>query len=246
MELEIRNLTLVNRDGARLVDDLSLTLMPGRVTALIGASASGKSLTAMAVQGITPPGIRRLSGQVLVGGAPAQRGRDVATIMQNPRTAFNPVRTIRAHAVETARATGVDPAGFAPLLAEVGLDDPTLPDLYPFQLSGGMLQRVMIALALFSGAPFLIADEPTTDLDLVVQAQVLDLIARLARDRGLGILFITHDMGVIARLARTAHVMDAGRIVEEGPVARIFDAPAHAATRALVAAHLALYPEEVA
>lgn len=245
MELHIQNLTLANRGGQRLVDDLSLRLVPGRVTALIGASGSGKSLTAMAVQGIYPAGIRHIAGEVLVGDRPARRGRDVATIMQNPRTAFNPVRSIQAHAAESARAAGVDPAGFAPLLAEVGLDDPSLPGLYPFQLSGGMLQRVMIALALFSQAPFLVADEPTTDLDLVVQAQVLDLIARLARDRGLGILFITHDMGVIARMAQTAHVMDAGRIVEAGPVARIFDAPAHPATQALVAAHLALYPEEV-
>ncbi len=116
--------------------------------------------------------------------------------------------------------------------------------LHPFLMSGGMLQRVMLALALVSEAPFLVADEPTTDLDPVVQAQVLALIERLAGERGLGVLLVTHDMGVVARLADSVAVMDGGRIAETGPVGALFAAPRTAPARALVAAHLALYPGE--
>jgi nickel transport system ATP-binding protein len=127
-------------------------------------------------------------------------------------------------------------------LAEVGLgDDPRVPDLYPFQMSGGMLQRAMIALALLSRAPFLVADEPTTDLDLVAQARVLDLLARLVRERGLGLLIVTHDLGVVARLADRVAVMEEGRIVETNTAAALFAHPSHPATRALLAAHRALH-----
>ena len=173
-----------------------------------------------------------------------RRGRDVATILQNPRSAFNPLRTLRAHAEETARAIGADIRRFEVLLGEVGLEAGGVLDLYAFQMSGGMLQRAMIALALFSSAPFIVADEPTTDLDLVVQARILDLFAGLIRERGLGVLFVTHDMGVVVRLAETVHVVEAGRIVESGPVERLFAAPRHPATMRLVSAHLALYPED--
>jgi len=116
-----------------------------------------------------------------------------------------------------------------------------VPDLYPFQMSGGMLQRAMIALALLSHAPFLVADEPTTDLDLVAQARILDLLAGLVRARGLGLLIVTHDLGVVARLADRVAVMEAGRIVETGPAAALFAAPREPATRALLAAHRALH-----
>lgn len=201
-----------------LVHEVSLTLRRGRVLALVGSSGSGKSLT-------------------------------IATIMQNPRSAFNPLHTLASHARETclALATPADDDTLTRALTAVGLDDPQrVLQSYPFEMSGGMLQRMMIAMALLSDAPFLIADEPTTDLDAVAQARVLDLLAAIMRQRAPGILLITHDMGVVARLADDVAVMAEGRVVEQGAVEQVFHAPRHAVTRALVAAHLALYGLEIA
>ncbi len=241
-----------------LVRDVTLSLHTGQVLALVGASGSGKSLACAGLLGVLPPGTRKAGGRILLDGAEALpaslRGRAVATVLQAPRTAFNPLRTIRDHAGETLAVAGIrGRAGRAAMreaLAAVGLgDDASLPDLYPFQMSGGMLQRAMIALALLSRAPFLVADEPTTDLDLVAQAGILDLLAGLVRDHALGLLIVTHDLGVVARLADRVAVMEEGRIVETGDAARLFAAPVHPATRALLAAHRALHegmPNEVA
>ncbi len=254
--LTIEGLRLATRRHGtpiELVRGLDLSVPAGQVTALVGASGCGKSLTCLGIQDCLPPGVTRIAGRVAVDGQVKSglelRGRLVATVLQNPRSAFNPVLSMRAHALETLKATGRQgPDSDKRILAafaEAGLDEPArVLELYPFQMSGGMLQRVMIALALLSEASFLIADEPTTDLDLVLQAHVLDLIERLVATRGLGVLLITHDMGVVARTARTVAVMEAGQIVERGDVRDIFSTPRHAATRALVAAHLALYPEE--
>jgi nickel transport system ATP-binding protein len=251
--LKIEHLTVTARHGNHhhtLVNDLSLDLRAGEIMALVGGSGSGKSMTCAGAQDVLPPGVRRTAGRVLVDGqeiAPRDlRGRIIATILQNPRSAFNPVRTMADHAAEVRRVAGADPSGdraaFEVALAEIGLEDPaTVAGLYPFEMSGGMLQRAMIALALLSGAPFLLADEPTTDLDLVVQVRILGLLADLRARRGLGVLLVTHDMGVVARLASRVAVMEAGRIVEEAPVDQIFAAPAHKATQTLVAAHLKLY-----
>ncbi len=238
-----------------LVDAVDLTLQAGEVLALVGASGSGKSLTCAAALDVLPPGTWREGGTVALEGVARTgaelRGRHVATILQNPRSAFNPVRTMRAHAEETLRALGVDRARWdglvASALSDAGLADAEriLP-LHPFEMSGGMLQRMMIALALLTGAPFLFADEPTTDLDLVVQREILDLLDRLKASRGLGILLVTHDMGVVARLADRVAVMEAGRIVETGPVMDLFHRPSHPATRRLVHAHLSLYGLEPA
>nr|WP_026358219.1 ABC transporter ATP-binding protein [Aureimonas ureilytica] len=238
-----------------LVDAVDLTLQAGEVLALVGASGSGKSLTCAAALDVLPPGTWREGGTVALEGVARTgaelRGRHVATILQNPRSAFNPVRTMRAHAEETLRALGVDRARWdglvASALSDAGLADAEriLP-LHPFEMSGGMLQRMMIALALLTGAPFLFADEPTTDLDLVVQREILDLLDRLKTSRGLGILLVTHDMGVVARLADRVAVMEAGRIVETGPVMDLFYRPSHPATRRLVHAHLSLYGLEPA
>lgn len=238
-----------------LVRDATLELHKGEVLALVGVSGSGKSLACAALLDVLPPGTRRGGGRVLLDGAEvapaALRGRAVASVLQAPRTAFNPLRTIGDHAGETLAVAGsrgrAGREAMRGALAAVGLgDDPRVPDLYPFHMSGGMLQRAMIALALLSGAPFLIADEPTTDLDLVAQARILDLLAGLVRDRGLGLLIVTHDLGVVARLADRVAVMEAGRIVETAPAAKLFAHPAEPATRALLAAHHALHeiPDE--
>lgn len=242
-------------DRKVLVDDVCLTLTSGEVLALVGASGSGKSMTWGACLDVLPSGARRVSGAVALDGAPQAvhdlRGRLVASILQNPRTAFNPVRNMRQHAFETLHALGHGPAGAMTMVTramqDAGLEDvPRILPLFPFEMSGGMLQRMMIALALMSGAPFLFADEPTTDLDLIVQKDILDLLHRLKAERGLGILLVTHDMGVVARLADRVAVMDQGRIVETGGVMEIFHAPQQPVTRRLIDAHLSLYPKDVA
>ncbi|SJZ86930.1 nickel import ATP-binding protein NikD [Consotaella salsifontis] len=254
--LTIEAMTVAAAGAPRpLVENLSLTIERGRVLALVGASGSGKSMTCLASLGVLPPGVFQTGGEVRIDGRSHTwqelRGRHVAAIMQNPRGAFNPVRTMRDHAVETLKALGRFDSDaddrIASALIEVGLKEvkQVLP-LHAFEMSGGMLQRMMIALALLSDAPFLFADEPTTDLDLVVQMRILDLLERLVAERGLGVLLVTHDMGVVARLADDVALIDHGRLVEEGPVEAMFASPRHPVTRLLVNAHLSLYGMELA
>ncbi len=196
--------------------------------------------------------MRQTAGRVLADGAivspQALRGVTVATVMQNPRSAFNPLRTMAEHARETCTALG-KPADDATLLAalqDVGLEEAQrVLSLYPFEMSGGMLQRMMIAMALLSDAAYIVADEPTTDLDAVAQARILDLLESIVRKRQPGMLLVTHDMGVVARPADDVAVMDQGRIIEYGAVESLFHAPQHPVTRQLVAAHLALYGMEL-
>lgn len=244
LSVETWRTTRRGREPVPLVRDVSLELRTGEVLALVGASGSGKSLACAALLDVLPPGTRRMGGRILLDGAETEpaalRGQAVASVLQAPRTAFNPLRTIGDHAAETPGKP--DRAAMAQAFAAVGLgDDRRVPDLYPFQMSGGMLQRAMIALALLSRAPFLVADEPTTDLDLVAQRGILDLLAGLVRGRTLGLLIVTHDLGVVARLADRVAVMEAGRIVETGPAASLFAGPRERATRALLAAHRALH-----
>ena len=229
-----------------LVSDVSFTLRRGQVLALLGSSGCGKSLTCAAALGLLPPGVRQTAGRVLLDGIPVHgeqlRGATIATIMQNPRSAFNPLQT--AHARETCRAAGreTNDAVLLAAMEEVGLDNPrALLKRYPFEMSGGMLQRMMVALALLSRAPFIIADEPTTDLDAIAQARILDLLADIVARRGLGLLLVTHDMGVVARLAHHVTVMENGRLVEHCDVNTLFSAPRHPLSQRLLAAHLALY-----
>ena len=231
-----------------LVSDVSLTLRRSQVLALLGSSGSGKSLTCAAALGLLPPGVNQTAGRVLLDGMPVHgeqlRGATIATIMQNPRSAFNPLHTMAAHARETCRAAGREASDAALLAAmeEVGLDNPrALLKRYPFEMSGGMLQRMMVALALLSRAPFIIADEPTTDLDAIAQARILNLLADIVASRGLGLLLVTHDMGVVARLADYVAVMENGRLVEQCDVNTLFSAPQHPLSQRLLAAHLALY-----
>lgn len=249
--IELQNITL--EAGHPLVQGISLSLKRGRVLALVGSSGCGKSLTCAAALGILPAGVRQTAGAVVVDGKPVApaslRGSKVATIMQNPRSAFNPVYTMAAHARETCRALGkpADDATIIAALDAVGLEYAArMLKLYPFEMSGGMLQRMMIAMALLCDAPFIVADEPTTDLDMVAQARILDLLADIMQNRAPGMLLVTHDMGVVARLADEVAVMDGGKIVEHSDVDTLFRSPRHTVTRNLVAAHLALYGMELA
>lgn len=249
-QLELRHISL--HAERPLVHGVSLSLYKGQTLALVGSSGSGKSLTCAAALGMLPAGVTLSAGEVLIDGqvrTPAQlRGRQVATIMQNPRSAFNPLHTMARHARETCKVLG-KPADDATLLSamqSVGLEDAArVLSLYPFEMSGGMLQRVMIAMALLSDAPFIMADEPTTDLDVVAQAHILDLLASIIQTRAPGMLLVTHDMGVVARLADRVAVMSDGQIVEQGDVHSIFHQPQHPATRKLLSAHLALYGLEL-
>lgn len=250
-QIELRNM-VIDADKP-LVKGVSLTLTRGRVLALVGGSGSGKSLTCAAALGVLPAGVRQTAGQVLADGTLMSprtlRGKTVATIMQNPRSAFNPLHSMATHARETCLAVG-KPADHAALIAAlraVGLEDAhRVLTLYPFEMSGGMLQRMMIAMALLCDAPFIVADEPTTDLDAVAQARILDLLDSIMQTRAPGMLLVTHDMGVVARLADEVAVMDDGVIVEQGDVEAVFYTPQHRVTRNLVAAHLALYGKELA
>ncbi|MDN8600942.1 nickel import ATP-binding protein NikD [Citrobacter sp. S2-9] len=250
-QIELQNITLTA--DRPLVHGVSLSLKRGRVLALVGGSGSGKSLTCAAALGILPPGVRQTAGSLLADGkhiSPCNlRGVKIATIMQNPRSAFNPLHTMAAHARETCLALGkpADDATLIHTLEAVGLENAErVLKLYPFEMSGGMLQRMMIAMAVLCDAPFIVADEPTTDLDVVAQARILDLLESIMQRRAPGMLLVTHDMGVVARLADDVAVMDNGNIVEQGDVETVFNAPKHSITRNLVSAHLALYGMELA
>jgi nickel transport system ATP-binding protein len=239
-----------------LVRGVSLTVPANRVVGLIGESGCGKSLTCLGILGLLTGNLRRTHGEICLHGTPVHalppdamrrhRGRSVAVILQNPMSCFDAVHTIRQHFRETLASHSLQTNGgfreqAEAALQEVGLDEPdAILDLYPFQMSGGMLQRVMIALALLLEPPLLIADEPTTDLDAVAQATILDLLASLRAHRGLGILLVTHDLSVVARLADEVAVMRAGVILEEGPVETVLATPRHPYTARLLAAHHAL------
>ena len=271
--LEIKNLC-VSAGQTQLVRGLNLRLASGRITALVGKSGSGKTLSALTLQGFTPPDLSS-SADIFLNGrrldVASRRGKIFASVMQNPKSAFNPLLSIGAHAKETADAANLSrnlapEAGFfkamglgvkrakaafknQPASAQsqiklamraVGLEEGAL-KLYPHEMSGGMLQRAMIALALLSGAKFIVADEPTTDLDLVSQAKILTLLRDAARQTGAGVLLITHDLSVVAKLADDVYVMERGELAQSGDTREIFSAPTLAVTRELLRAHFALY-----
>jgi nickel transport system ATP-binding protein len=236
-----------------LVRGVSLSVPANRVVGLIGESGCGKSLTCLGILGLLSGNLRRTRGEIYLRGTPVHtlapeamrrhRGRSVAMILQNPMSCFDAVHTIGQHFRETVASHGLQTNGefrdqAESALHEVGFDETdAILDLYPFQMSGGMLQRVMIALALLLEPPLLIADEPTTDLDTVSQATILDLLLSLRERRGLGVLLVTHDLSVIARLADEVAVMREGAIIERGPVTAIFAAPRHSYTASLLRAH---------
>ncbi len=264
--LDIQNLTIALPPGAdrpTAVQDFSLRLRAGEVTCLIGESGSGKSLVARSVLGLLPgPHVRIGTGPILFDGmdlaraTQAQmrrvRGAKVAMIFQEPMTALNPLHTIGRQVAEVLRIhTGLGRAArrtrVAELLASVHLPDPgRLLDAFPHQLSGGQRQRAMIAMALALDPKLLIADEPTTALDVTTQAQILHLIRELQREHGTAVLFITHDFGVVTDIADEVAVLQKGELVESGPAARVLNAPAHPYTRALIAAVPKLSPGSLA
>ncbi|KGJ20805.1 ABC transporter ATP-binding protein [Paracoccus sanguinis] len=247
--LSVSGLTL-SAGGRPLVDDLSFDLFPGETLCIAGESGSGKSLTSLAAMGLLPPGVRHVAGRISLEGQELTtlserrmrrlRGDRIAMIFQEPMTSLNPVLTIGTQLAEAIRSH--DPSADANAVALQALRSVRLSQperrmrQYPHELSGGMRQRVMIAMALALRPAVLIADEPTTALDVTVQREVLDLLRDLQRETGTAIILITHDMGVVAEMADRVIVMQAGHMVETGPVARIFDRPAEAYTRALLAA----------
>jgi peptide/nickel transport system ATP-binding protein len=257
--LDIRNISLTI-NGAPILRDVSLCVDQGEVVAITGESGSGKSMTALAVmqllpQGSTTTGHITLDGQEVTATPEAQmcalRGNTVGMVFQEPMTALNPVQTIGAQVAEAVRLhrPDLDPIRrAAEVLTRVGLPpDKVPPSRYPHALSGGQRQRVVIAIAIACGPRLLIADEPTTALDVTTQAQILDLLVDLAREDDMGLMMITHDLAVVASMANRIAVMQHGRIVETGETSTLLDAPQHPYTKALFAAssHYVTLPDTV-
>jgi microcin C transport system ATP-binding protein len=254
--LSIRDLSVVFGEGSRAVlavDRVSFDIAKGETLALVGESGSGKSVTALSVMKLLPyPAAHHPSGSAVFQGRELLtmaereirkvRGNDITIIFQEPMTSLNPLHTIEKQIAEILLLhqglTGaVARARIVELLDHVGIPDPAgRLASYPHQLSGGQRQRVMIAMALANEPDLLIADEPTTALDVTVQAQILKLLKDTQTRLGMSMLFITHDLGIVRKLADRVCVMNAGKIVEHGPVERVFTAPEHPYTRALLAA----------
>ena len=253
--LEIRNLSVefqTHRGGFRAVDGLDVTLDAGELLGVVGESGSGKSVTMLAVMGLIPwPGkvkadVMRFDGIDLLSLSDSARrkivGKDIAMIFQEPMTSLNPSYTVGYQIMETlAVHEGGSKAErrqrTVELLEQVGIPAAaTRLDSFPHQLSGGMCQRVMIAMAIACNPKLLIADEPTTALDVTIQAQILDLLVSLQRDRNMALVLITHDMGVVAETAQRVMVMYASQQVEEQTADRLFAQPRHPYTAALLEA----------
>jgi peptide/nickel transport system ATP-binding protein len=251
--LEVKNLRVEfpSRRGTLLaLDDISLSIAPGEILGVVGESGAGKSLTGAAIIGLLEPPGRIAGGQVLLAGQRIDnlpyeamrkiRGRQIGAIFQDPLTSLNPLYTIGRQLIETiqthlpvsedeARARAIK------LLQETGIPAAEARiDQYPHQFSGGMRQRVVIALALAAEPKLIVADEPTTALDVSIQAQIISLLKRLCKEHGAAVMLVTHDMGVIAETCDRVAVMYAGRIAEVGPVADVIHRPSHPYTVGLM------------
>ena len=260
--LQVKNLRVefnTRRGTLVAIDDVSFDIAPGEVLGVVGESGAGKSITGTAIIGLLEPPGRIAGGEILLEGKridnlPTEemrkiRGRRIGAIFQDPLTSLNPLYTIGHQLTETiqthlpmnaaqARARAIE------LLGEVGIPAPERRiDHYPHQFSGGMRQRVVIALALCANPQLIIADEPTTALDVSIQAQIITLMKRLCRDNGTAVMLVTHDMGVIAETADRVAVMYAGRIAEIGPVQEVIHNPQHPYTAGLMASIPALGQE---
>src|SRR5579859_2066302 len=251
--VSLQNLTVTLPPGADrplAIEDVGLDIGRKDIVCIVGESGSGKSVTAHAIMGLLPRGVTPAGGSILFDGMDLlkqspeamrrRRGRDIAMIFQDPMAALNPVISIGKQVSEQIRAhepvsesAALDRA--AALLREMGLKDVAL-TAYPHKISGGQRQRVMIAMALSLSPKLLIADEPTTALDVTTQAQILKLIKRLQAEREMSVLLITHDFGVVADMADAVAVMRHGRIVESGATRQVLGSPSHSYTRALIAA----------
>jgi peptide/nickel transport system ATP-binding protein len=253
--LQVKNLRIefpTRRGLLTAVDDISFDIAPGEVLGVVGESGAGKSLTGAAVIGLLEPPGRIAGGEILLNGRRIDnlpfeelrkiRGREIGAIFQDPLTSLNPLYTIGRQITETiethldltpaqARTRAIE------LLQEVGIPAAEKRiDSYPHQFSGGMRQRVVISLALAANPKLIIADEPTTALDVSIQAQIITLIKKLCREHGTAVMLVTHDMGVIAETADRVAVMYAGRIAEIGPVAEVIHSPQHPYTIGLMGA----------
>ena len=251
--LEVRNLSVdfPTRRGTLLaIDDVSFDIAPGEILGVVGESGAGKSLTGAAIIGLLEPPGRIAGGEILLEGRRIDklpheemrklRGRHIGAIFQDPLTSLNPLYTVGRQLVETIRThlplneqQARDRA--ISLLADTGIPAPEARfDQYPHQFSGGMRQRVVIALALAAEPKLIVADEPTTALDVSIQAQIIALLKKVCREHGAAVMLVTHDMGVIAETCDRVAVMYAGRIVEIGPVADVIHRPAHPYTVGLM------------
>ncbi|TPK85510.1 ABC transporter ATP-binding protein [Mesorhizobium sp. B2-4-12] len=250
--LDIANLSAVLPNGQRVLRSVSLAVQPGEVRALVGESGAGKTMIGKAVLGVLPSSVRIVEGDMRLEGEDLGRlqpkarrkliGARTALIPQDPLTALNPSRRIGPQMTDRLvrilgwggeRANG----RIRQLLDEVQIRDPErVLKSYPHELSGGMRQRVLIAAAFAAEPRLIVADEPTTALDVTVQKQILRLIAALQREHGTAILFVTHDLGVVAKISQKVSVLYAGKVVEEAETAALFAAPQHPYTRALMAA----------
>ena len=253
--LELTNLrTYFHTDigTVKAVDDLTVKVMPGQTLCIVGESGSGKSVTSLTVMQLLPERVSRIEkgsqivfdGRSLLGLSKEEmraiRGAEISMIFQEPMTSLNPVYTTGDQVMEAimlhqnvlpveAKARTIE------LFREVGIPEPeSRINMYPHEMSGGQKQRVMIAMALSCNPKLLIADEPTTALDVTIQAQILDLLRKLRDERGMGMIFITHDLGVIAQVADDVAVMYLGSVVEQGPVNEILKNPMHPYTKGLI------------
>lgn len=251
--LQINNLQTYFNIGTRVVkaaDGITFSVKAGETMALVGESGCGKSVTAMSIMGLLPPDITQMRGEILFKDKDLLkmskeeirgiRGKDISMIFQEPMTSLNPAYTIGEQIAEAVMVHGNVEKKIAWSKAVEMLELVGIPAAaqrakeYPHQLSGGMRQRVMIAMALVCNPRLLLADEPTTALDVTIQAQILDLIRKLVKDLNTALIMITHDLGVVAEMAQSMAVMYAGRIVEQGSVEEIFSAPQHPYTVGLM------------
>jgi ABC-type dipeptide/oligopeptide/nickel transport system ATPase component len=252
----------VGHGRTEAVHGVSFQIGRGQIVGLVGASGSGKTLTCRAILGLNSPGVARSGGRILLGdtgltaldrrGWDAVRGTRIGTVFQDPASYLNPSVTVGRQLAEALRIKrGLDRRAAREealaLFASVGLRNPeTVYRQYPHELSGGMAQRVLIAIAVSGEPELLVADEATSSLDVLVQAGVLRLLRRLAAERGLALLLVTHDLAVVAEVCDRVLVCSDGELVEQGSAAAVIAAPEHAATRALVEAAAVWHPEPVA
>ena len=253
--LEVKNLVVEfpgRRGTLRALDDISFAIAPGEILGVVGESGAGKSLTGAAIIGLLEPPGRIAGGQIMLEGERIDnlgyeqmrriRGRRIGAIFQDPLTSLNPLYTVGRQLMETIQTHLPVTAAEARKRAIGLLEDTGIPaaaeriEHYPHQFSGGMRQRVVIALALAAEPKLIVADEPTTALDVSIQAQIIQLLKRVCKDRGAAVMLITHDMGVIAETCDRVAVLYAGRVAEIGPVHNVINQPAHPYTAGLMAA----------